>query len=97
MEKLGKIRERLLKTENDIKTDFAKVEKIKADGLKKTEEMRSSVEKDIAKMEAEVMKSKDLAQESVPRLRAEITAMRKEVQQKYDDLKSRISAAIVPR
>jgi hypothetical protein len=55
------------------------------------------VEKEIAKMEAEVMKSKDLAQESVPRLRTEITTMRSEVQQKYEDLKSRISAAIVPQ
>jgi phenylalanyl-tRNA synthetase alpha subunit len=97
MEKIGKIREKLLKTENYIKTDFAKVEKIKAEGLKRTEEMRSSMEKDIARMEAEILKSKDLAQESLPRLKAEITTMREEVQQKYEDLKSRISAAIVPR
>jgi uncharacterized protein YjbJ (UPF0337 family) len=97
MEKIGKIREKLLKAENDIRTDFGKMEKIKAESLKKTEEMRSLVEKDIAKMEAEVMKSKDLAEESVPRLRTEITTMRKEVQQKYEDLKGRISAAITPR
>jgi len=97
MEKFGKIREKLLKTENDIKADFAKMEKIKADGLKKTEEMRSDVEKEVAKMEAEVMKSKDLAAESVPRLRTEITTMRSEIQQKYENLKDRISAAIVPQ
>jgi hypothetical protein len=96
MEKLGKIRDKTLKAAKDIKNDFAKMEKIKAESLKKTEEMRRSTEHDVAKLEQEVIKTKDLAPESITRLNAEITVIKNEIQQRYNELKSRISAAIVP-
>jgi uncharacterized protein YjbJ (UPF0337 family) len=97
IEKMSKMKQKLLKAENDVKNDFAKMEKIKADCLKKTEEMRGQLEKDTGKIEEDITKSKDLAQESLQRLRTEIDSMRREAQQKYEDLKDRISSAISPR
>ena len=96
MEKLIKIREKTIKTAKDIKNDFAKMEKIKAESLKKTEEMRRSAEHDVEKMEQKMAKTRDLAPESRTRLSTEIAATKNEIQQKYTELKNRISAAIVP-
>jgi len=97
MEKMGKIREKLLKTETDIKNDFAKIEKIKLDALKKTEEMRRSAEHDLEKVEKDMVKSKDLAAESRQRLSSEIAVLKDEIGQRYTELKTRISKAIAPK
>jgi len=96
-EKMSKIKEKILKTEKDVKNDFAKIEKIKLDTLKKTEEMRRSAENDLEKVEKDILKSKDLATESKQRLNSEIAVLKSEIGQRYTELKTQISKAIEPK
>jgi hypothetical protein len=96
MEKIGKIKEKLLKAEKDVKNDFEKIEKIKLEALKKTEEMRRSAEHDLGNVEKNVVKSKNLAMESRQRLSQEITILGREIGEKYTEMKTRISKAIAP-
>ena len=97
VEKMSKIKEKILKTEKDVKNDFAKIEKIKLDRLKKTEEMRRSAENDLEKVEKDVLKSEDLATESRRRLNSEIAVLKSEIGQRYTELKTQISKAIEPK
>jgi len=97
IEKMSKIKEKILKTEKDVKNDFAKIEKIKLDTLKKTEEMRRSAENDLEKVEKDILKSKDLATESRQRLNSEIAVLKSEIGQRYTELKTQISKAIEPK
>lgn len=97
MEKMSKIREKMIRIEREINDSFTKFEKIKLEALKKTEEMRESVNKDLEKIERDLVKSEDLASESKQRLRSEIATVKDEVSQKYASLKSRISEAIAPK
>jgi hypothetical protein len=95
-EKLNKIRERLNNKAKDVRNEFAKMEKIKVDLLKRTEEMRRSTEHDLDSMEADINKSKDLAPESQRRLHSEIAILKSEIEERHSDLKTRISTALVP-
>ena len=95
-ERLNKIRGRLSKKSKDITNEFAKIEKIKVDLLKKTEEMRQAAEHEIDKMQGDITKSKDLAPESKRRLQSEIVATKSEIHEEYSQLKTRIAEAIVP-
>jgi len=97
IEKISKIKEKILKTEKDVKNDFAKIEKIKLDTLKKTEEMRRSAENDLEKVEKGILKSKDLTTESRQRLNSEIAVLKSEIGQRYTELKTQISKAIEPK
>jgi hypothetical protein len=80
----------------EVKDDFGKMQKLKAEALKKTEEMLRAAEHDLEKLEQDIVKSRDLAPESRHRLSAELTAAKEEITQKYNTLKKRISDAIVP-
>lgn len=95
-EKIHKVREKSSKIADDVRNDFAKMEKLKAEALKKTEEIRHFSEQDLEKLEREIIKSIDLAPESRQRLVDEITSAQNDIKQKFNDLKSRISKAIVP-
>jgi predicted phage gp36 major capsid-like protein len=97
MEKMGKIREKIIKTEREINDSFMKLEKVKLEALKKTEEMRESVSKDLEKIERDIAKSGDLASESKERLRSEIATLKNEASQKYTSLKGRLSESIAPK
>jgi hypothetical protein len=96
MEKIRKVREKSSKTADDVRNDFAKMEKLKAESLKKTEEMRRTSEQDLEKLEREIVKDKDLAPESRQRLTVELSIAKNETEQEYTQLKTRISRAIVP-
>jgi len=96
LEKIVQNKERVSKIINEVRNDFAKMEKLKADALKKVEEMRRSAEENLEKLERNATKEKDLVPESRRRISTEIVQARKEIQQKYEDMKARISAAIVP-
>ena len=96
LEKITSIKTKSSKRAADVKNDFAKMQKLKADSLKKTEEMMQAAEHDLEKLEQEIFKSKDLVSESRPRLNAEIKAAKEDITKKYDDLKERVLAAIVP-
>jgi hypothetical protein len=95
-EKLNKILENANKGVRDVREKFAKIEEIRVDALKKTEEMKRSADHDIDKILIEITKSKDLAIESKERLRSEISALRSKTEQSYSNLKKRISETLVP-
>jgi len=97
LEKIRKIKEKMIKTEKDINNEFAKIEKIKFDTLKKTEDMRRSAEQDLEKVEKDMVKSQDLAAESRQRLDSEIASLKSDIGRRYTDLKARISKAIAPK
>ena len=96
-EKLANIKSKSSKKAGEVIDCFSKMQKLKAESLKITEEMMASAMHDLEKLEQNIAKSKDLAPESRPRLISEITAARSQMRQKYDELKTRISAAIVPK
>jgi hypothetical protein len=95
-EKINSVKAKSSKRVADVKNDFARMQKLKADSLKKTEEMMQSADHDLEKLEHEILKSKDLVAESRPRLNAEIKSAKEHITQKYDDLKARVLAAIIP-
>ncbi len=75
---------------------MVKIQKVKAESLVKTEEMMRDADHDLEKIERDIVKSKDLAPESRPRLNAELAAAKEEITQRYNDLKKRVSSTIVP-
>ncbi len=97
LEKVVKIKEKASKLANEVRDDFAKMEKLKAESLKKIEEMRRSAEENLEKLDQDSAKSKDLAFESRQRLMQELEMAKNQIQQKYTELKDRISASIMPR
>ncbi len=96
LERIMKIRTKATKRGADVKNDFAKMQKLKAEALKKTEEMMQKAEQDVEKLEQDILKNKNLAPESIQRINVEIIATKEQVIQKYKDLKTRVTAAIVP-
>ena len=95
-EKLNKVRENMYKRIKDIRNKFAEIEKLKVEALKKTDELRRSAEHDIFKMEEDITKSKDLAPESKQRLHSEISSIKREVDEKSTELRTRISETMIP-
>jgi cell division protein ZapA (FtsZ GTPase activity inhibitor) len=93
-EKLERIKQKLDKKARDIKSQFEKLEKAKVDLLKKTKEIKHGTEREIAKMEEEIAKSKDLAPESKSRLRLEIDNLKSEARRRYSELEARITEAL---
>ena len=93
-DKLGKIKQKLDKKAKDIKSEFEKIEKAKVDLLKKTKEMKHDAEREIARMEEEIAKSKDLAPESKSRLHLEIDNLKSEVRRRFSELETRIAETI---
>jgi hypothetical protein len=84
------------KKAHDVKKEFNKLEKIKANLLKKTEADRHKLERELDKMESEINRSKDLAPESKMRLNAESSAVKSEINNTYFDLKTRIAETYIP-
>ena len=96
-EKLNKVKEKLSKKAKDIKDEFAKIEKMKVELLKKTEEMRHNADHEIDKIDRDITKSKDLAPESQKRLHSEIAILRSEIREEYFKVKTQIAEAMVPK
>lgn len=90
-EKIAKIKLNSSKRVTDVLDVFGKVQKLKAESLKKTEEMMTSAATDLEKLERDMAKSEGLDLEAKKRLNDEILAARTQVRQKYDELKTRIS------
>ena len=95
-ENIAKVGANSSKKVSEVKDDFAKMQKLKLESLKKVEEMLQSAEKDLEKLEQKIARSGDLASESKGRLNTQITTARIQIKQKYDELKNRIAASIVP-
>lgn len=94
--KIEKIREKLNGRARKIRSDFAKIEKMKVEALKKAEDVRRSAEHDIDKVEREITKSKDLAMESKERLRSQTAGLRDRIGQESTELKMQISKTLIP-
>ena len=69
---------------------------MKVESLKKSEELRRSVARDVNKIEEKITKSKDLAPESKERLRSEIVTLRNAIREEYAELKTQISETLIP-
>jgi DNA-binding ferritin-like protein len=95
-ESIARVKGKSNKTASKVKSDFVKMQKLKAESLKKVEEMMRSAEKDLERLEQRITKSQDVVYESKGRLNAEIMATRSQIKQKYTELKSSIAASIVP-
>jgi hypothetical protein len=96
LEKIVNVKIESSKRASGVIDAFAKMRKLKAESLKKTEEMLLHAEQDLEKLEQRIVSSKDLVPESKRRLEDEISTAKHQIKQKYSDLKQRIAAAITP-
>jgi hypothetical protein len=94
LEKIGKITAKSSQTASKVKNNFAKMQKLNAESLKKLEEMLQDSEKELDKLEQKISKSKGLAHESKVRIRVEIKTTRTIVKEKYKELKSKVASII---
>ena len=94
--KMNKIQEKLNKRAKDVRNNVSKIEKIKLDALKKAEDMRRSIDKEIDKIERDIVKSKDLAPESKQRLHSEIVLLKNKTEDNDAKLRRKIDETIVP-
>jgi hypothetical protein len=90
-EKIAKIKLKSSEKVTEVLDQFGKAQKMKAESLKKNEEMMTSAASDLEKLERDMAKEDELSAESQKRLNDEITAARNQIRQKYDELRSRIS------
>ena len=79
----------------DVRDQFAKMENVKLDALKKTEEMKRSAQQDIAKLETDIAKS-DLASDLKQALSSDIDILRKEIEERASELRTRIVGTAIP-
>jgi len=94
-EKLEKVKQKFSKKVVDIKNQFDKIEKSKVDLLKKTKETKHDAEREISKIEEDIVKSKDLAPESKKRLQLDIDVLKSQTREQYSELETRIAGSIV--
>jgi hypothetical protein len=81
--KLTKVREGLSKREVEVREHLANIEKIRVEALKKTEEMKYSVQHDIERIDQDVVKAKNLDAQTKAGLAAEISAIKSDIDKKY--------------
>jgi hypothetical protein len=96
IKKICKIREKMNKKSSGVKKEFTKLEKTKVNLLKKTEEDRHNIERELDKMEHKIHGSKDLAPESKRRLCTHTSSLKGEITHIYFDLKTRILETVIP-
>jgi hypothetical protein len=94
LEKISKTKFNSSKKVTEVLDVFGKSQKLKAESLKKTEEMMTKAASDLEKLERDKAKNRDLSAESQKKLNEDIVAARNEIKKKYDELKSRISDRI---
>jgi uncharacterized coiled-coil DUF342 family protein len=93
--KLNKIREDLNKRTKDVREHFAKMEKVKLDALKKTEELKHSGQQELTKLEENIAKS-DLTSDLKKELSSDIATLRKEIEDRVAELRTRITGTAIP-
>lgn len=95
-QKIIKMRDKMNKRSQGVRKEFTKLEKTKINLLRKTEEDRHNIERELEKTENKIQRSKDLAPESKRRLYSETSILRAELQDIYFDLKTRIAETVIP-
>jgi len=93
--KLNKIREDANKRVKDVRDNFVKIDKIKTEALKKTEEIRNSAEKDMKKLEEDIKRA-DLAEDAKTALTSDMTLLKKEIEDRISELRSRLTSISIP-
>lgn len=93
--KLNRIREDMNKKVKDVRDHFAKIEKVKVEALKKNEDMRQSAERDMRKLEEEIARS-NLTSDMKKALVSDIATLRKEIESRATELRTRISGTVIP-
>ena len=91
LEKISNTKINSSKKVTEILDVFGKSQKLKAESLRKTEEMMTKAASDLEKLERDKAKIQDLSAESQKKLNEEIAAARNQIRQKYEELKTRIS------
>ena len=91
LEKISNTKYNSSKKVTEILDTIGKSQKLKAESLKKTEEMMTKAASDLEKLERDKGKNQDLSAESQKKINEEIAAARNQIRQKYDELKTRIS------
>lgn len=92
--KLNKIREDADKRVKDVRDHFSKIEKLKTEALKKTEEIRRSADKDITKLEEDIAKS-NLTAEAKKTLGSDIALLKKEIEDRVAEIRTRITGTVI--
>jgi hypothetical protein len=92
--KLTRIREELSKREVDVRGQLANIEKIRVEALKKTQELKYSAQRDIEKIDQDIMKRKDLNTQVKAKLSGEIATLKEEIETKYAELRKTILGKI---
>lgn len=93
--KLNKVREDMNKRVKDVRDHFGKIEKLKTDALKKIEDMRVSTQRDLRKLEEDIAKS-NLSSDAKNAVVSDIDSLRKEIEDRGSELRTRISKTLVP-
>ena len=94
LEKISKTKINSSKKVTEILDVFGKSQKLKAESLKKNEEMMTKAASDLEKLERDKAKNQDLSADSQKRLNDEIAVARNQIKTKYDELKTRINDRI---
>ena len=94
LEKISKTKFNSSKQVTEVLDVFGKSQKLKAESLKKTEEMMTKAATDLEKLERDKAKNQDLSVDSQNKLNVEILAARSQIKQKYDELKARITGHV---
>jgi len=93
--KLNRIREDTNKRVKEVRDHFVKIDKVKTEALKKTEEIRRAAEKDIKRLEEDLAKS-DLKEDVKKALKSDIALLRKEIEDRAAELRARLTAIAIP-
>ena len=88
--KLSKIREEQSKRELDVRSLLANIEKVKIEALKKTEEMRHSIRRDVEKISEEMANTSNLDSETKTKLESETAMLKNEIENRYGELRKTI-------
>jgi phenylalanyl-tRNA synthetase alpha subunit len=93
--KLNRIREDANKRVKEVRDHFVKIDKIRTQALGKTEEIRLSAQKDITRLEEEI-KISALTEDTKKALSADIASLKKEIEDRAAELRSRLTAISIP-
>ena len=91
LDRIAKIKLKSSEKVTEVLDQFGKAQKLKAESLKKNEEMMTTAAGDLEKVERDMAKKEELSAQSQKKLNDEVTAARNLIKQKYNELRSRIS------
>jgi hypothetical protein len=94
LEKISKTKFNSSKKVTEVLDVFAKSQKLKAESLKKNEEMMTKAASDLEKLDRDKARNKDLSIDSQKKISEEIAAARSQIKQKYDELRARITERV---